>query len=133
MTVALLGLALVAPDPSQTAVGLALAVFGLGFGLVGQVLTVAVQNGVDRRRLGVAMATTNFFRGLGGAVGAAALGAVFAAQATTAAAGDVADGVQVVFLVAAPIAALALATVVLLREEPLHGAAPAPSSTAKTA
>ena len=107
--------------------------FGLGFGIVGQVLTVAVQNGVDRRRLGVAMATTNFFRGLGGAVGAAALGAVFAAQATTAAAGDVADGVQVVFLVAAPIAALALATVALLREEPLHGAAPAPSSTPKTA
>ena len=126
MTVALFALAAVAQDPSRTAVGLALAVFGLGFGLVGQVLTVAVQNGVDRRRLGVAMATTNFFRGLGGAVGAAVLGAVFAARAGTAAAADVADGVQVVFLVAAPVAALALATVLLLREEPLAG--PAPSS-----
>lgn len=49
--------------------------------MVGQVLVVAVQNGVDRRRLGVAMATTSFFRGLGGAVGAAVLGAVFAARA----------------------------------------------------
>ena len=130
MTVALFALAAVAQDPSRTAVGLALAVFGLGFGLVGQVLTVAVQNSVDRRRLGVAMATTNFFRGLGGAVGAAVLGAVFAARAGTAAAADVADGVQVVFLVAAPVAALALATVLLLREEPLAGPAPSPAKPA---
>ena len=128
MTVALLGLALVAPDPSRTAVGLALAVFGLGFGMVGQVLTVAVQNGVDRRRLGVAMATTTFFRGLGGAVGAAVLGAVFAGQAATAGATDVAAGVQVVFLVAAPVAALALAVCALLHEVPLHGAPAAPPS-----
>ena len=42
-------LAVVAGDPSRTAVGLALALFGLGFGLVGQVLIVAVQNDVDRR------------------------------------------------------------------------------------
>ncbi len=45
------------PPPS----GLGLVVFGLGFGMVGQVLTVAVQNGVDRSRLGVAMAATSFF------------------------------------------------------------------------
>ena len=55
--------------------------FGLGFGMVTQVLIVAVQNSVDRRELGVATATTGFFRALGGAVGAAVLGAVFAAQA----------------------------------------------------
>ena len=55
--------------------------FGLGFGMVGQVLIVAVQNGVERRELGIAMATTSFFRALGGAVGAAVLGAVFAARA----------------------------------------------------
>ena len=58
-----------------------LVVFGLGFGMVTQVLVVAVQNSVDRRELGVATATTGFFRALGGAVGAAVLGAVFAAQA----------------------------------------------------
>ena len=55
--------------------------------MVGQVLIVAVQNSVDRRRLGIAMATTNFFRGLGGAVGAAVLGAVFAGRVGTAAGG----------------------------------------------
>ena len=41
---------------------------------------LAVQNSVDRRELGVATATTGFFRALGGAVGAALLGAVFAAR-----------------------------------------------------
>ena len=51
--------------------------------MVTQVLIVAVQNSVERRELGVATATTGFFRALGGAVGAAVLGAVFAAQAGT--------------------------------------------------
>jgi MFS family permease len=128
MTVALGLLAALAGDPSQTTTGLALVVFGLGFGMVGQVLIVAVQNSVDRRRLGVAMATTNFFRALGGAVGAAVLGAVFAARAgghTSATAAvarpDIIDGVQTVFVVATPIAALALLVVLALEEVPLQG------------
>ena len=128
MTASLVLLATVVGDPSRTAVGFGLALFGLGFGLVGQVLIVAVQNGVDRRRLGVAMATTSFFRGLGGAVGAAVLGAVFAARAGTSSPADVIDGVQAVFVVAAPIAAVALAVVLLLREVPLHGPEPRSSS-----
>jgi EmrB/QacA subfamily drug resistance transporter len=127
MTGALVALAAFAGDPSRAATGIALAVFGFGFGMVGQVLIVAVQNGVDRRRLGIAMATTSFFRGLGGAVGAAVLGAVFAAHVgtsgTSGAVGrdHVIDGVQAVFLLAAPVAALALAVVLLLREVPLQG------------
>src|SRR4051794_19513719 len=129
-------LAAFAGDPSRTATGLGLAVFGLGFGMVGQVLIVAVQNGVDRRQLGVAMATTSFFRALGGAVGAAALGAVFAARAgsdvadaggvhalTPAARADVADAVQTVFVIAAPLAILAFVVVLFLREVPLAGPA----------
>lgn len=132
MTLALGLLAGVAREPSRTTVGLGLVVFGLGFGLVGQVLIVAVQNGVDRRRLGVAMATTSFFRALGGAVGAAVLGAVFAARvgangsgggvkalAPTARA-DIIDAVQTVFVVAAPVAALGLVIVLLLEEVPLQ-------------
>jgi MFS family permease len=133
MTVALGLLATLAPHPSQAATALALVLFGLGFGMVGQVLIVAVQNGVDRAQLGVAMGTTTFFRGLGGAVGAAVLGAVFTARTgASATAGslhhlgaalraDVIHGVQTVFLCAAPIAALALAAVLLLREVPLAG------------
>ncbi len=134
MTVALGLLAGVVRHPSQVVTGVVLAVFGLGFGMVGQVLIVAVQNSVDRRRLGIAMATTSFFRGLGAAVGAAVLGAVFAARVGATAGGvsmlgatgraDIIDGVQTVFLVAAPIAAIALLITLLLNEVPLQQSAP---------
>jgi EmrB/QacA subfamily drug resistance transporter len=112
MTAALVILAVVSQHPSRLTTGIGLAVFGLGFGMVGQVLTVAVQNGVDRRRLGTAMATTTFLRG--GAMGAAALGAVFAAR--TAAGAPIADSVATVFLIAAPLAALGLLIVLALPE-----------------
>jgi EmrB/QacA subfamily drug resistance transporter len=136
MTVALGVLAVVAAHPSRLAVGIGLGVFGLGFGMVGQVLIVAVQNSVDPRRIGTAMAATNFFRGLGGAVGAAILGAVFTARAGVSAAatgvgalhagvrGGVIEGVQTVFVVAAPIAAVALLVVLAIREAPLRTGAP---------
>jgi EmrB/QacA subfamily drug resistance transporter len=129
MTIALTELAAVAASPSRLTIGIGLAVFGLGFGMIGQVLTVAVQNAVDRSRLGVAMAATSFSRGLGGAVGAALLGAVFASRvagstspAVTRA--DVIDGVQTVFIAAAPLAAVALVAVLLLQELPLRGREP---------
>jgi MFS family permease len=137
MTIALVMLAVAAGDPSRTTVAMCLAVFGLGFGLVGQVLTVAVQNGVEQRQLGVAMATTSFFRALGGAIGAAVLGAIFAAQTGRGANGagaipraDIIDAVQAVFVVAAPIAALALIIVLALKEVPLRGRAGAPRDAA---
>jgi EmrB/QacA subfamily drug resistance transporter len=127
MTAALVLLAAFASDPSQVATGVGLAVFGLGFGMVTQVLVVAVQNNVERRELGVATATTGFFRAIGGAAGAAVLGAVFAARAGThmsaggqALRSDVIDGVQTVFLVAAPLAAVGLLVVLLLPEVPLR-------------
>jgi EmrB/QacA subfamily drug resistance transporter len=128
MSAALVLLAALASDPSQATTGIGLAVFGLGFGMVTQVLIVAVQNSVDRRELGIATATTGFFRALGGAVGAAVLGAVFAAQAGSHASeggqhvarGEVIDGVQTVFVVAAPLAALALLVVLGLPEAPLR-------------
>ena len=118
MTAALVGLAVVVADPSRVTMSFGIAVFGVGFGMTGQMLTVAVQNGVDRRRLGVAMGTTTFLRGLGGAIGAAALGAVFAARVGTGPVerADVIDAVQTVFLVAAPLAAIALLVVLALPE-----------------
>ena len=129
---AMVVLALVVEHPSRVSTGLALALFGLGFGLVGQVLIIAVQNGVDRRELGVAMAVTSFFRALGGAVGAAILGAIFAAQVGNAGTGTIAVGragraavisaVHSVFLLTAPIALLALLAVIAIKEVPLRGA-----------
>ena len=147
MSAALVLLAALAGAPSQLATGIGLVVFGLGFGMVSQVLVIAVQNSVDRRELGVATATTGFFRALGGAVGAAVLGAVFAAQAGTQASdggahglgaasrADIIDAVQTVFLVAAPLAALALLVVLRLPEAPLQtrGAAPGRSTGAGSA
>jgi EmrB/QacA subfamily drug resistance transporter len=132
MTAALVLLAALSAEPSRLATGIGLVVFGLGFGMVTQVLVTAVQNSVDRRELGIATATTGFFRALGGAVGAAVLGAVFAAQVGARAQeggspgldgalrSDVIHGVQEVFLVAAPLAALALVAVLFLKETPLR-------------
>jgi len=57
-----------------------MVVFGLGFGLVSQVLTVAIQNAVDRRDIGIATGSANLFRALGGSVGVALFGAIFAAR-----------------------------------------------------
>jgi MFS family permease len=120
MTIALTLLAVLAGEPSRTTTGIGLALFGLGFGMVGQVLIVAVQNSVDRRQLGVATAATGFFRALGGAVGAAVLGAVFAGAVGSGGRADVIDAVQTVFFVAAPIAALAFVVVLWLEEVPLR-------------
>jgi EmrB/QacA subfamily drug resistance transporter len=118
MSASLVLLAALAGEPSQLATGIGLVVFGFGFGMVGQVLIVAVQNSVERRELGVATATTGFFRAVGGAAGAAVLGAVFAAQAGGPRP-EIADAVQSVFLVAAPLAALGALVVLLLDEVPL--------------
>jgi EmrB/QacA subfamily drug resistance transporter len=121
MAGALVLLAALAGDASRIATGVGLIVFGLGFGMVTQVLVVAVQNSVDRRELGIATAATGFFRALGGAVGAAVLGAVFAARAGSGVPADVVDAVQLVFVVAAPLAALALLVVLRLPERALRG------------
>ena len=86
-----------------------LAFFGLGFGLVAQVLTVAIQNAVDRRDLGIATASANLFRSLGGAIGTATFGAVY-------------SGARASSSYAAPVAIAALLVVLLLEETPLQRA-----------
>ena len=57
-------------------------VLGLGMGLTMQVLVLAVQNAVDHKDVGVATSGATLFRFIGGSVGTAVLGAVFAAQLT---------------------------------------------------
>ena len=104
MAAALVALALDATTASPPLIVAGLLVFGAGFGLTSQLLVVAVQNGVARTQIGVATATTNFFRAFGGATGAATLGAVFAGAGH-----DVGIAVQTALFVAAGIAALAAA------------------------
>ncbi len=53
-------------------------IFGLGLGLIMQVLVVAVQNAVEYQDLGVATSASTFFRMIGGSFGTAVFGAIYA-------------------------------------------------------
>jgi DNA-binding MarR family transcriptional regulator len=55
-----------------------MTIFGLGLGLVMQVLVVAVQNAVSYEELGTATSSVTFFRSIGGSFGTAVFGAIFA-------------------------------------------------------
>ena len=55
-----------------------MVIFGLGLGLVMQVLVVAVQNAVSYEELGTATSSVTFFRMIGGSFGTAVFGAIFA-------------------------------------------------------
>src|SRR4051794_40087235 len=115
---------------SQATASALLVVFGVGFGMVSQTLVLAIQNAVDRSDLGIATASANLFRALGGSVGVAVFGAIFASgvgaragldpQSVHAGREAVAGALQTVFLVAAPVAAAALAVVLFLEEVPLR-------------
>jgi EmrB/QacA subfamily drug resistance transporter len=53
-------------------------VVGLGIGMVMQVLVLAVQNSVDHKLMGVATSGAMLFRQIGGSIGVALFGAIFA-------------------------------------------------------
>ena len=80
MTIALGLLASIDLGTSVNALLGMMLLLGLGMGLVMQVLVIAVQNAVDYRDLGVATSGNTLFRSIGGSVGTAILGAVFAAR-----------------------------------------------------
>jgi EmrB/QacA subfamily drug resistance transporter len=126
-------------------------VLGLGLGMVMQVLILAVQNAVDYRDLGVATSGATLFRSIGGSVGVAAFGALFAARLTSGLAALMPPGTHLptaatpgaiaalppalktdylaaftaalhpVFLSAAAIAAIGFALTWLLEDLPLRG------------
>src|SRR5215470_13654731 len=125
---------------------------GLGMGMVMQVLIIAVQNSVDYQHLGVATSGTMLFRSLGGALGVALFGAIFANRLHAQLAGPGMDflatvipaavrglppdlhqeyitavmaALRPVFLAAAVITALGFVLTFLLREYPLREGAPA--------
>ncbi|MFL5618953.1 MAG: DHA2 family efflux MFS transporter permease subunit [Gemmatimonadaceae bacterium] len=78
-----IGLALLSRTAADTSTGRLLGMMlllGLGMGLVMQVLVIAVQNAVDYRDLGVATSGNSLFRSIGGSVGTAVLGAIFASR-----------------------------------------------------
>jgi EmrB/QacA subfamily drug resistance transporter len=127
------------------------AVLGLGLGMVMQVLILAVQNSVDHSVLGVATSGSTMFRQIGGSIGVALFGTIFASRlhaelASRLPAGThipkaispagiknlppaqhqafadaVATALHPVFLVAGAVSLLAFALTWLLREVPLQG------------
>lgn len=80
MTAGLFWLSHLRPETGAVEVSLMMLALGLGLGMVMQVLVVAVQNDVPYEDLGVATSGVTLFRSIGGSVGTAALGAIFAAS-----------------------------------------------------
>jgi len=78
MAVALTFLSRITIETSAFTASGYMLLLGLGLGMVMQILVMAVQNAVDYRQLGVATSGTTLFRSIGGSVGAALFGAIFA-------------------------------------------------------
>jgi MFS family permease len=127
------------------------AILGLGLGMVMQVLILAVQNSVPHSVLGVATSGSTMFRQIGGSIGVALFGTIFASRLHTELAARLPAGTKVpttinpagirhlppaqhqafadavatalhpVFLVAGGVSLVAFALTWLLREVPLHG------------
>jgi MFS family permease len=157
LTIGLVLLSRLEVDTSTGVASIYMVVLGLGLGSVMQVLVLAAQNAVDYELLGVATSGATLFRQVGGSIGVAVCGAIFAnrlthnlagalppgTRAPTAAnpevvkrlpapvhdayVGAVTDALHPVFLVAAACGALAFALTWLLREVPLRDTAHAPA------
>jgi len=78
MTVAMVLLAQLNVHSSTVTAALDMLVLGLGLGMVMQVLVLAVQNAVEFRVMGVATSGSLLFRQVGGSIGLAIFGAIFA-------------------------------------------------------
>jgi EmrB/QacA subfamily drug resistance transporter len=74
--VGMLALSMVTPASSLVFAAVAIALCGLGVGLVNPVMMVVVQNAVELRDIGTATASISFFRSMGGSFGVALFGAV---------------------------------------------------------
>ena len=128
-------------------------VLGLGLGMVMQVLVLAAQNAVDYRQIGVATSGSTLFRQIGGSIGVALFGSIFANRLHVELASRLPAGIPIpktlnpgtikhlpptlhqafqaafaaalhpVFLVAAAVSVLAFALAWLLPEVPLRTAA----------
>jgi EmrB/QacA subfamily drug resistance transporter len=67
---------------SLVVTGVFFAVIGIGMGFLMQITTVVAQNSVAQRDIGVASSSRTFFQQIGGSIGVAAFGAVFARRLT---------------------------------------------------
>lgn len=98
-----------------------LVIAGIGIGFFVQVSLLAGQNAAEYKDLGVATGTLNFFKSIGGALGAALFGSILTtalAHGAPGTAGQV-HAYQTVFFWSVPFMALALIASVFMREKPL--------------
>jgi EmrB/QacA subfamily drug resistance transporter len=129
------------PDSTQATVTAKMVLLGLGLGPSIPLYTLAIQNAVPPRQIGVATSTTTFFRQLGSTVGVALAGVVFASTLSSQMRGQTAQvdrlehamkeaftqATASVYRIAIVVAVLALLLTVLLPERPLRrGPTPAP-------
>ncbi len=77
MTLGAYLLSLIDASTNNWVLALYMFVFGVGMGLIMQVLVVAVQNAVSYEDLGVATSSATFFRMIGGSFGTAVFGAIY--------------------------------------------------------
>jgi EmrB/QacA subfamily drug resistance transporter len=82
MTVGLWLFSHVTLTTSQLMLGIWMAVIGIGLGTFMQIMTLAVQNAVDRSQLGTATSSATFFRSLGSSFGGALFGSTLTSRLT---------------------------------------------------
>lgn len=134
--VALGALAMLAPRLSFLSADGLVLLLGIGLGPMFPTFTIAVQNAVDPRDLGIATATLAFMRTLGSATGVAIFGAIIVAFGVVASAtpghgASVAlsnQAFQTVFAIMALCMVASLGFFVYMEELPLKGPAGAPAS-----
>jgi hypothetical protein len=110
------GLSLAGAGSPAWAIILPMTFAGAGVGLFVQVSLLAGQNAAEYRHLGAATGALNFFKSIGGAIGAALFGAILAHALT---AGVSAAAYQDVFLWTVPFMAVALIIALVMPEKPL--------------
>jgi EmrB/QacA subfamily drug resistance transporter len=82
MAVGMFLLSRIGVHTSRWQTGIDYAVLGLGMGLMMQMMSLIAQNSVDLKDMGVASSARMFFQQMGGSLGVAAFGAVFAHKLT---------------------------------------------------
>ncbi|HYB18420.1 MAG TPA: MFS transporter, partial [Streptosporangiaceae bacterium] len=138
-------------------------VLGLGMGFLMQMVSLIAQNSVQQKDMGVASSARMFFQQIGGSLGVAAFGAIFARRLTESLAASgvhvsagggqlnpatvdslpavirhdvfsaIAHAVQGVFIWALPAALLIFVLALLIKEVPLRGRAPADETASQQA
>ena len=80
---------------TKTTSALYYVVLGLGMGFLMQMVSLIAQNSVQQKDMGVASSARMFFQQIGGSLGVAAFGAVFARRLTTSLAAAAGSGVHI--------------------------------------